>query len=57
MKDNKLATLIISLMALGLLIYTGSRTVDLISITLPANQQALAYVALVAFDGGLIGWT
>ena len=57
MKDNKLATLIISLMALGLLIYTGSRTVDLISITLPLSQQALAYVALVAFDGGLIGWT
>lgn len=57
MKDNKLATLILSLMALGLLIYTGSRTVDLISITLPLDQQALAYVALVAFDGGLIGWT
>ena len=51
MKDNKLATLIISLMALGLLIYTGSRTVDLISITLPLDQQALAYVALVAFLG------
>jgi hypothetical protein len=26
-------------------------------LTLPASQQVIGYLALVAFDGGLVGWT
>lgn len=55
MKD-KLGTILVNLLGFALLIYTGSRTVDFIGLTLPADQQALAFVGLAAFDLGLVGW-
>lgn len=55
MKD-KIGLLLVNLLGLALLVYTGSRTADFIGLTLPANQQALAFVGLAAFDGGLVGW-
>ena len=39
-----------------LMIYSATRTVDLLSKTLPPGQEALAFLALAAFDGGLIAW-
>lgn len=39
-----------------LLAFTGYRTVDLVSRTLPSQADILAFVALVAFDGGIIIW-
>lgn len=51
-----IATIVITVMGLVLLGYTALRTLDLIQLTLPIDQQAIAYLALVAFDGGLLGW-
>lgn len=54
---SKIALLLVTMMGLALLGYTAIRTLDLVQLTLPADQQAVGYLALVAFDGGLIGWT
>ena len=54
---QKMALALVTLMGLALLGYTALRTLDLIQLTLPANQQVVGYLALVAFDGGLVGWT
>lgn len=41
----------------GLMIYSASRTINLLQATLPPGQKEMAYLALLAFDGGLIAWT
>jgi len=40
----------------GLLVYAASRSLDFVQTTLPANDQALGYFALLATSGGMIGW-
>jgi hypothetical protein len=44
--------------ALGvlLLIYSATRSLDFISLTLPADKQILAWFGLAALDGGLVAW-
>lgn len=54
---KSIAIIISTLMGGCLLIYTGSRTVDLIQLTLKGDQSILGFLALAALDGGLIGWT
>lgn len=54
---QKIALALVTLMGLALLGYTALRTLDLVQLTLPADQQVIGYLALVAFDGGLLGWT
>lgn len=54
---HRLALILLTAMGLTLLGYTALRTLDLIQLTLAASQQTIGYLALVAFDGGLIGWT
>jgi hypothetical protein len=54
---QKIALTAVTLMGLALLGYTAMRTLDLIQLTLPANNQTVGYLALVAFDGGLVGWS
>jgi hypothetical protein len=49
--------LVVAIMALVLLLFTASRTYDLISQFLPPGQSIFAFLALVAFDGGLLGWS
>lgn len=49
--------ILVAIMALALMIFTASRTLDLLQLLLPANQSIFAYLALVAFDGGLLGWS
>jgi hypothetical protein len=49
--------IVVAIMALVLLIFTASRTLDLLQTFLPAGQSAFAYLGLVAFDGGLLGWS
>ena len=39
-----------------LLVFTGWRTVDLVSKTLPAEAYILAFIAVISFDGGIIAW-
>lgn len=53
-----LTFILVLLMSLVLLVFTASRTLDLLQTFLPAGQQsAFAYLGLVAFDGGLVGWS
>ncbi|HEY7351039.1 MAG TPA: hypothetical protein VH599_22210 [Ktedonobacterales bacterium] len=51
-------TIFLLVMSLVLLLFTASRTLDLLQQFLPDGQQsAFAYLGLVAFDGGLLGWS
>ena len=54
---QKMATALVTLMGISLLGYTASRTLNFIRLTLPPDQHDTAYLALVAFDGGLLLWT
>lgn len=54
---QKMSTALITVMGVALLIYTASRTLSFLRMTLPAASQDTAYLALVAFDGGLLLWT
>lgn len=55
---NKAISLILTLIVgLALMIYSASRTLALLQMTLPAGQKEMAILALAAFDGGLIAWS
>lgn len=47
----------ILIMSLALLLFTASRTFDLLQRFLPDGQAGWAYLGIVAFDGGLLGWS
>jgi len=49
--------LVLGLMVLALLIYTATRTLHFLQMTFPPDMQYVAYLALVAFDVGILGWT
>jgi hypothetical protein len=49
--------ILILIMSFVLLIFTASRTLDLLQTFLPPGQEAFAYLGIVAFDGGLVGWS
>lgn len=53
---KSVSSLILNGIALGLLLFTATRTIHLFQYLLPSDQSYMAYVALVAFDGGLLGW-
>jgi len=53
---KSVSSLILNGIALGLLLFTATRTIHLFQYLLPADQSYMAFVALVAFDGGLLGW-
>ena len=55
---NKAIAMMVTL-AIGvtLMIYSASRTLALLQLTLPVGQRDMAFLALAAFDGGLVGWT
>lgn len=44
------------LIAIGLLLFTGYRSMHLVSSTLPGDAQILAVAALAALDLGALGW-
>lgn len=54
---KKLGSILVLIVAAGLMIYSMSRTFHLLSATLPPGQEILAAVALLAFDLGLVAWT
>lgn len=56
MRRNLFGTITLHTLGLALLVYTASRTVDFLTLTLPLEQQTLAFIGLAAFDGGLLGW-
>ena len=54
---NKAIAMIITLFVGGaLMIYSASRTLALLQMTLPTGQGDMAFLALAAFDGGLVAW-
>jgi hypothetical protein len=53
---NKLGNLLAPILGLALLVYSATRSLDFISLTLPANKQILAWFGLAALDGGIVAW-
>lgn len=53
---KKIGTLIVTLLGIVLLVYSATRSLDFIMLTLPADRQILAYFGLAALDGGLLAW-
>jgi len=54
---KKLGSIMSTVLAGLLLVYSASRSFDFISMTLPADKQILGWFALFALDGGMIAWT
>ena len=53
---KKIGSLSVMVLAVLLLIYSGSRSLNFIQMTLPPDNQILAFFGLAALDGGLIAW-
>jgi hypothetical protein len=54
---KKLGSIMVLLVGAGLMLYSMARTFHLLSATLPPGQEALAVIALLGFDMGLVAWT
>jgi hypothetical protein len=50
------AKVILWFLILGMLGFTVTRTLHFLQLTFPLDQQYVAYLALVAFDVGVLGW-
>ena len=55
-RTNSGGSILLWIIACGLLIFTGARSVHLVQSTLPPDAQVLAFAALAALDGGLLAW-
>jgi hypothetical protein len=53
---KKLGTLTALVLGAVLLVYSATRSLDFIRLTLPADRAILAYFGLAALDGGLVAW-
>lgn len=53
---KKIGTIIIFILSAILLVYSATRSLDFIQMTLPADRAILAYFGLAALDGGLVAW-
>lgn len=53
---KKLGQLFATALGLVLLVYSATRSLDFISLTLPPDRQILAWFGLAALDGGLLAW-
>jgi hypothetical protein len=53
---KKIGVLVITILGGALLVYSATRSLDFISLTLPEDRQILAYFGLAALDGGIIAW-
>jgi hypothetical protein len=49
--------IVLGSLMIALMIYTATRTIDFIQMTFPKSMSYVAYLALAAFDGGILGWT
>lgn len=54
---KKISAFLVSTLGLALLIYSATRSINFISMTLPPDRQILAWFGLAALDGGLITWS
>jgi hypothetical protein len=53
---KKIGILLVTLLGGTLLVYSATRSLDFIELTLPADRKILAYFGLAALDGGLVAW-
>jgi len=53
---KKIGILLVTLLGGALLVYSATRSLDFIELTLPADRKILAYFGLAALDGGLVAW-
>jgi hypothetical protein len=53
---KKIGILLVTVLGGALLIYSATRSLDFIGLTLPADKQILAYFGLAALDGGILAW-
>jgi hypothetical protein len=53
---KKIGLMIVTILGGALLVYSATRSLDFISLTLPPDRQILAYFGLAALDGGLLAW-
>jgi hypothetical protein len=53
---KKIGTFVATALGFALLVYSATRSLDFIGLTLPADRQILAYFGLAALDGGVIAW-
>lgn len=53
---KKIGSLLVTILGVALLVYSATRSLDFISLTLPADRQVLAWFGLAALDGGLVAW-
>jgi hypothetical protein len=54
--SGRIGKLLATALGVILLIYSATRSLDFISLTLPADRQILAWFGLAALDAGLIAW-
>lgn len=53
---KKIGILFVTILGGALLIYSATRSLDFIELTLPSDRKILAYFGLAALDGGLVAW-
>lgn len=53
---KKIGILFVTILGGALLVYSATRSLDFIELTLPADRKILAYFGLAALDGGLVAW-
>lgn len=53
---KKIGVLLVTILGGALLVYSATRSLDFIELTLPKDRAVLAYFGLAALDGGLIAW-
>ena len=53
---KKIGVLLVSVLGGLLLVYSATRSLDFIEMTLPDDRKILAYFGLAALDGGLLAW-
>jgi len=53
---KKIGILLVTILGGALLVYSATRSLDFIELTLPADRKILAYFGLAALDGGLVAW-
>lgn len=53
---KKIGVLLVTALGGLLLVYSATRSLDFIELTLPEDRKILAYFGLAALDGGLVAW-
>jgi hypothetical protein len=54
--NDKGGSVLLWLITIALIVFTATRSVNLIQSTMPADSQMVAYAALAGLDGGVLAW-